>query len=395
LLKGGHVIDPKNQRDGVMDVAITDGKIARVAQNIPADRAWRVIPLQGLYVVPGLVDMHVHVYAGTGDPGVYAGDMSVYPDGHTLRCGVTTVVDAGTSGHGNFFDFKRRVIDRSRRTRILALLNIVRNGMQSLDSQQIPEDMDPKATAAVAKKHPHIVVGIKTAHYSGPEWVGVERAVEAGQLANLPVMVDFGVFRKERPFQQLVLEKLRPGDIYTHMYKNFVPFTDEQGKLLPYLAEARKRGVKFDVGHGGGGFSWKNAVPAVRQGFPPDSISTDLHTGSILSGMKDMNNVMSKFLALGVPLAEVIKMSTWNPAQEIKRPDLGHLSIGAGADVAVLGVRTGDFGFLDVRRVRLPGTKKLECELTLRDGRVVWDLNGRAGEEYSGPSRQTASTTQD
>ena len=381
LLQGGHVIDPKNNRNGVMDVAIAGGKIARVAPNIPAAQARKVVPAQGLYVTPGLVDIHVHVYAGTGMRGAYSGDNSVYPDGHTFRTGVTTVVDAGSSGWRSFPDFKNRVIERSR-TRVLAMLNIVGTGMGGGSIEQNTDDMDSAATARTAKQFPEVVVGIKTAHFRGPEWVAVERAVEAGKIAGLPIMVDFGNFRPERPYQQLVLEKLRPGDMSTHMYLGAVPMLDDNGKVNPYLFEARKRGVKFDVGHGGGSFLWRQAARALPQGWIPDSISTDLHITSMNAGMKDMATTMSKILILGVPLADVIKMSTWNPAQQIQRPDLGHLTEGAAADVAVLRLMKGDFGFLDVRSARFRGNQKLECELTLRDGRVVWDLNGRAGEDW-------------
>src|SRR5262249_38729222 len=249
--------------------------------------------------------------------------------------------------------------------------------------EQDTSDMDPAAAATVALQNPKIIVGIKTAHYDGPEWVAVDRAIEAARLARIPVMVDFGTFRSERPYQTLVLEKLRPGDLSTHMYVGIprarVPLFDDKGKLLPYLAEARRRGVKFDVGHGFESFAWEQVVPAVRQGWLPDSISTDLYARSMNAALKDMTTVMSKFLALGVPLAEVIRMSTSNPAMLINRGDLGHLDVGAGADVTVLSLREGTFGFLDVRNVRLPARQRLECELTLREGRVVWDLNGRAG----------------
>jgi len=196
-------------------------------------------------------------------------------------------------------------------------------------------------------------------------------------------MVDFGAFRPERPFEELVTKRLRPGDMYTHFYIGRVPMLDDEGKVRPYLYEARKRGVKFDVGHGSGSFWWSQAVPAVRQGFLPDSISTDLHTGSMNGGMKTMANVMSKFLSLDVPLEEVVKMSTWNPSRQIQRPDLGHLSVGAEADVAVMRVDTGKFGFLDIRNARFDGTKLLTPELTLRAGRVMWDLNGRAGTPWT------------
>src|SRR6266853_1216954 len=382
LLKGGHVIDPKNRIDQVMDVAIAQRKIARVAANIPEAEAKQVINVPGLYVTPGLVDMHIHAYASTGQKGEYNGDRSLYPDGYTLRNGVTTAVDAGTSGWTSFPDFKEKVIDRAR-TRVLAMINILGQGMGNRQTvEQNTADMDPQATAKMARKYPDIIVGIKTAHYMGPEWTAVDRAVEAAKLAGVPAMVDFGTFPARRPYEELVTKHLRPGDISTHMYTALVPMLDDQGRVRSYLFEARKRGVKFDLGHGGGSFSWKNAVPGIQQGFLPDSISTDLHTGSMNAGMKSMNNLMSKVLSLGVPLAKVIELTTISPALVIKRPELGHLSVGAGADVAVFRVDKGEFGFLDSRRARFTGTQMLICELTLRDGTVEWDLNGRAGEDW-------------
>src|SRR4051794_9393169 len=275
LLKNGHVIDAKNNIDAIRDVGIKDHKIAAVAANIPASQAGKTIDVKGLYVTPGLVDIHVHVYAGTGARGSYAGDLSVYPDGHTLRNGVTTVVDAGSSGWRNFPDFKDRIISRSK-TRVLALLNIVGNGMGGGAVEQNTADMEPRTTAEIAKQYPGVVVGIKTAHFDAPEWTAVDRALEAATLAGLPLMVDFGTFRPERPYQDLVLKKLRPGDISTHMYLDMVPMLDQDKKLLPYLPEARKRGVIFDVGHGGGSLLFRQAVPALKQGWIPDSISTDL-----------------------------------------------------------------------------------------------------------------------
>jgi len=388
LLKGGHVIDGKNKIDAVRDVAIQDGKIAEVSADIPGAKAAKVVDVSGLYVVPGLVDMHVHVYAGTGRRGAYDGDNSVYPDGFTFRVGVTTVADAGSSGWRNFPDFKDRVIDRAK-TRVLAFLNIVGKGMGGAVEQDTG-DMDSQAAARQALEHKDIIIGIKTAHYAGPEWTPVEHAVEAGTLAGIPVMVDFGVFRPERPFQDLVLKKLRPGDIYTHTYLDRVPMLDDQGRLLPYLFEARRRGVIFDVGHGGGSFLFRQAVPAMRQGFPPDSISTDLHIGSMNAGMKDMLNVMSKFLNMGMPLDEVIARSTWAPAREIRREELGNLSVGAGADVAVLRVEEGSFGFVDTYGARMRGSRKLVCELTIRNGKVVYDLNGITREDWDKLGKYTA-----
>jgi dihydroorotase len=381
VLKGGHVIDAKNRINAVRDVAIANGRIAAVAENIPASDARRTVDARSLYVTPGLIDIHTHVFAATMDR-EYTGEFAVRPDGFTFRNGVTTVVDAGSSGWRNFEQFKRLVIDRAQ-TRVFAMLNIVGKGMAGrTDVEQDVSDMDAERTAAMAKSHSDVVVGIKIAHYAGPDWGPVEKSVKAGTLANIPVMVDFATFRPERPFQELVLHKLRPGDIYTHAYLGAVPMLDSEGRLLPYLFEARKRGVIFDVGHGGGSFLFRQAVPAVKQGFLPDSISSDLHTTSMNAGMKDLLNVMSKFLAMGVSLQEVVARSTWHPAREIHREEFGHLTVGAPADIAVLRVVDGEFGFVDSARRRLRGTRKLTCELTLKGGRPVWDLNGLTSDDW-------------
>ena len=388
VLKGGHVVDPRNAIDAVMDVGILDQKIAAVEKNIVPSAADKVIDVSGLIVAPGLVDIHTHVYAGTGLRGAYDGDNSVYPDGFTFRSCVTTVADAGSSGWKNFPDFKDRIIDRSK-TRVLAFLNVVGAGMGGKVEQDVSE-MDPAAAADMAKKYPALIVGFKTAHFEAPEWTAVDRALEAGKLASLPIMVDFGNFRPERPYPDLVSKKLRPGDISTHMYIDFIPMLDSQGHVNPYLFEAQKRGVIFDVGHGGGSFVFNQAIPAVQQGFLPNSISTDLHIGSMNAGMKEMTNVMSKFLNIGLSLRDVILRSTWQPAKEIHHEDLGSLSVGSDADVAVLRVETGKFGFVDSLGGRLDGDQKLVCELTLRGGHVLWDLNGLARGRWQDRTRYSA-----
>ena len=379
LLKGGRVIDPKNKISARRDVAIAGGKIAEVAESIPSAKAHKTIDVTGLHVTPGLVDIHVHVFA-TGGGTQYVGALSVWPDGHTFRNGVTTVVDAGTSGWRNFPLLRDTVIARSR-TRVLSMLNIVGRGMGG-ENEQETSDMDAKATADMAMKNKSIVVGIKTAHYAGPEWIAVERAVEAATIANIPVMVDFGTFKEERPFSELVTKKLRPGDIYTHFYLPWVPMFDSANKVLPFMWEGRRRGVIFDVGHGGGSFVFRHAANAIKQGLLPDSISTDLHVNSMNAGMKGMLNVMSKLLNLGMTLDDIIMRSTLNPAHEIKRDELGTLSVGAEADVAVLRVERGSFGFTDTLGARMTGTQRLECELTLRAGKMVWDLNGISREDW-------------
>lgn len=380
LIKNGHVIDPKNSINEPRDVAITAGKIAAVEKNIDPALATKVVDARGLYVTPGLIDIHVHVYAGTGGKS-YTGDLSVYPDPHSFRACTTTMADAGTSGWRNFEDFKQRVIDRAK-TRVFAFINIVGNGMGGGQIEQNTEDMDSQKTAEMAKKYPDTIVGFKTAHYSKPDWTAVDRVLEAGRLANLPVMVDYGRVLPERPHEEFYLKKMRPGDIYTHLYRPIDPTVDENGKVRPYLFAAKKRGVIFDVGHGGGSLVWRYAVPAMKQGFVPDSISTDLHVGSMNAGMKDIVNVMSKFLVLGMPLEEVILKSTWNPAKEIRREQFGHLSVGATADVAVFRLERGEFGFVDSDKLLMKGTQRLACEMTLMGGNVMWDLNGRGSEPW-------------
>jgi len=381
VLKGGRVVDAKNRINRVLDVGIKDGKIASVAAEIDPKDALKTVDVAGLLVSPGIIDMHVHVYANTGERQSYAGDNSLPPDGFTLRSGVTTVADAGCSGWRNFDDFKQRIIDRSK-TRVLVFLNIVGNGMRGGKYENDLADMEAAPAAEMAKKHPGLIVGIKTAHFAGPEWTPVEHAVEAGKAAGIPVMVDFGEDRPQRPLRDLLTQKLRPGDIYTHCYSGLRHELLDDGKLNPGMIEGRKRGVIFDVGHGGGSFAWRVVVPAMEQGFWPDSLSTDLHTGSMNSGLKDMLNLMSKFLALGMPVEEVIARSTWNPAREIHHEELGNLSVGSPADVAVLRVENGKFGFTDMYGARMDGKQRFVAELTLRDGKVVYDLNGITRPEW-------------
>jgi dihydroorotase len=383
LIQNGHVIDAKNHISAIRDVAILDGKIAAVEEHIDPSKALKTVNVKGLYVTPGLVDIHVHVYGSTGEAHSYAGDNGLFPDGFTLRNGVTTVADAGSSGYKNFEDFKLHIIDRSK-TRVLAFLNIVGAGMRGPKYEDNLADMDPKPAAEMANRHKGLIIGIKTAHYSGPEWTPVEHAVEAGTMANIPVMVDFGTnWPQRRPLYVLLTQKLRPGDIYTHCYSGLRDELDASGHVNKGMWEGRKRGVIFDVGHGGGSFAWRIAVPAIKQGFLPDSISTDLHIGSMNSGMKDMLNLMSKFLALGLPVDSVIADSTWHPAREIHHDELGNLSVGEPADVAVLRLEHGKFGFTDMYGARMDGTEKLVCEMTVKAGKIVYDLNGISRPEWT------------
>ncbi len=385
VIKGGHIIDPVNNIDKVMDLAIKGGKIAAIKKNIPDAQAKKVIDASGLIVSPGLIDMHTHNFFGTEHNRYLANSyQAVPPDGFTFRAGVTTVVDAGSPGWKNFDLYKSQIINPSK-TRVLTFLNIVGEGMSGGAREQNIEDMNPKTTAIVAKQNKDHVVGVKLAHFMGYDWTPTELAVEAGKLASMPVMIDFGGSNPELPLDKLLLEKLRPGDILTHAYAHVngrTPIVGENGKVRDYVFEAQKRGIVFDVGHGGGSFIFKQAIPAVQQGFKPNVISTDLHTGSMNGGMKNINNVMSKFLNMGLSIQEVIATTTSKPAQYIQRKDLGHLSVGAEADVAILNIRKGDFGFIDTRGKRMKGKQKIECELTLRAGNVVYDLNGLASNDW-------------
>ena len=382
VIKGGHVIDPKNNIDAIMDVAIEEGKIALVAKNIDSKQGTQVVNAKGMYVVPGLIDLHGHVFYGTEPDHAYSnGTSAIPPDGFTFRVGVTTVVDAGGAGWRSFPTFKQNVIDNSQ-TRVLSFLNIVGEGMRGGMHEQNTNDMDPKMAAGVARRYRDHIVGFKVAHYNGPEWTPVDNAVKAGEITQMPVMIDFGGNNPPLSIRELFFDHLRPGDIYTHAFAQLgsrEPIVDvDTKKVKPFVWEAQKRGIIFDVGYGGISYSYSQAIPALQQKFYPNTISTDLHIGSMNGSMKDMLSVMSKFLQMGMDLQSVIKASTWTPATVIKREDLGHLSVGAEADVAILKMREGDFGFFDYTGLRVSGDRKFECEMTIRNGRIVYDLNGIA-----------------
>ena len=391
LLKGGHVIDPANHIDEVRDVAVLQGKIAAVEKNIPLGQAGKVVDVSNLYVTPGLIDIHYHVGHGGAPLDWFAVDARAHalplgiPADLALQSGVTTIVDAGTSGAETFLQEKEEVIDRAK-VRVLAFLNVVANGMSGGLEQSL-DQMDSKLCAATIKKYPDLIVGVKTAHYWTKEtwdaehvpWAAVDRAIECGTLAGVPVMFDFWP-RPERTYADLILNKMRPGDIHTHVFAQQFPIILPDGKLNPILADARARGVIFDVGHGSGSFWFRNAVTAQKQGFVPDSMSTDLHSGNYT--VVSMNNVMSKFLAMGVPLDDIIRRSTVNPASEIHRPELGTLSLGKDADIAVLEVMKGHFSYIDSGVARMDGNVKLAARMTVRAGHILYDPSGLSMVEW-------------
>ena len=388
VIKGGHVIDPKNSIDAVMDVAISNGKIVQLSKNIDTKQAAQVVNAKDMYVTPGLIDLHAHVFFGT-EPDHYLsnGLVAVPPDGFTFRVGVTTVADAGGAGWKSFPEFKKNVIDNSQ-TRVLSFLNIVGEGMRGGAYEQNTSDMDPKLSAMVAKEYKDYVVGFKVAHFEGADWTPVDRAVEAGKQAGMPVMVDFGGANPPLSIEELYMKHLRPGDIFTHTYTLLdgnvreTVVDEATHKVKPFIWDAKKRGIIFDVGYGGASFNFSQAIPAIKAGFYPNTISTDLHTGSMNASMKNQLDIMSKFLLMGMPLNEVIKASTWTPAQVIKREELGNISVGAIADLAVLKLSQGDFGFYDKTGYKMEGKKRFECEMTIKGGRIVYYLNGIADPIY-------------
>jgi dihydroorotase len=371
LLKNGQVIDPKNNRNGRFDVAISGNKIARVARNLPVTQARNAVDVSQFYVTPGLIDIHTHFDAQGAWP-------NLQPDHMTLTNGVTTAVDAGSCGWKNFEAFRERVVARSK-TRLLAFLNIAGSGAYS-DAGEL----DSEAAARMVRKYPDVLVGIASVHYqlSGPQ--ALSRAVKAAEANKSVLMV--GCHPMAGPdHRELLLNALRPGDIYTHCYSRLAFLLDANKKVQHSAWADRRRGILFDVGHGGG-FWFRIAVPAVQQAFLPDTISTGADKESALLPRADMMTTMSKFLNMGVTLEQVIERVTVNAAKAIRRPELGTLSEGAIADITVLELRPGRFGFLDSGHGKLIGDKKLFCVLTVRNGQVVWDAEG-----LSQPDWKTAS----
>jgi dihydroorotase len=374
LIRGGYVIDPKTALHDTLDVAVQNGRIVRMAKSIDPRQAAKIIDARGEIVCPGLIDLHTHVFFGSDRQTEYAGGTEdVIPDNFAPREGVTTVVDAGSSGWRNFDAFKERVIDRSA-TRVLAFLNIVGAGMRGGSYEQNTADMNDSLAAAKAGQYPAIIIGFKVAHYTGGDWRPIDAATQAGNQRHLPVMVDFGEHLPQLPIHDLFLNHLRPGDIFTHCFAQLSdrePIVDPiTHQLKPFVFEARKKGIFFDVGYGAISFAFSQAIPALNSGFPPSSISSDNHQRNIRITLPD---IMSRFLALGLDPATVIGMVTWRPAQEIHRPELGHLAVGAVADIAILRLRQGHFVYADYTGHRIAADREFGCMMTIKSGKVEYD----------------------
>lgn len=382
ILKNAHVIDPESGMDEIADVALKDGKIAAIASNLQVHSAEKSCDLTGLYLTPGLVDMHVHCYYTGHSPDAWAGELSLQPDYFSFRGGVTTMVDAGSAGSKNFDHFRTTVFAHSK-TKLFAFLNASDRGMMSLEGEQFPDKNDEQAFYECYARNKDVLCGIKIAHYWGKDWAQLEQAQRLQACLDVPIMIDVGNFYHERPHDQLLLEKLRPGDISTHCFRAPVPVIDERGNLYSYLRKAKQRGIWFDLGHGCASFALRNAVPAMRQGFLPDSFSSDMHGENINSTVMSMPQLLSKLLACcDMPLIELFRRVTSAPAKKLGLPGAGCLRVGEEADLAIWSIREGKFGFRDAAGGKILGTRKLECEMTFRCGEAVWDSDSRLAEPY-------------
>ncbi len=362
ILRGGRVIDPAQKIDGVMDVAFADGKVARVGPNLPADGATEIRDVSGMIVVPGLIDLHTHVYWGGTSLGIDAEDFC-------RRSGVTTAIDTGSAGPGNFMGFRKHVIERSE-VRILAFLHVSFAGIYAFSPRVMVGEseeirlMAPLDAVEVANANRDLIVGIKVRvglHASGRSGtVPLDIALEAAEESGLPLMCHID---HPPPSYEEVVGRLRPGDILTHAFRPFpnTPAT-AQGTVKRAVLDARARGVMFDIGHGKGSFAFKTARAMLANGFPPDTISSDVHLLCINGPAFDQVTTMSKFLCLGMPLGDVIAASTVNAATALRRPELGTLKPGSVGDATILSVRQGQFDYVDVVGEHMTGDRRILSE---------------------------------
>jgi dihydroorotase len=370
ILRGGRVIDPSQGIDGVMDVAFAGGKAAGVAREIKAGPGTQVRNVAGYIVTPGLIDLHTHVYWGGTSLGIDAEEFC-------RTSGVTTSIDTGSAGPGNFAGFRRHVIERSE-VRILAYLHVSFAGIFAFskshmfgESKHI-ELMAPRQAVEVAEKNRDVIVGIKVRvglHASGDQGTGpLNVALQVADEVGMPLMCHID---HPPPSYEEVIGMLRPGDVLTHAFRPFpnAPCT-AQGKVKPAVLEARQRGVLFDIGHGAGSFSFKTARAMLANGFMPDTISSDVHALCIDGPTFDQVTTMSKFLCMGMPLGEVVKQSTVNAGMALKRPELGSLKAGSAGDASILSVKDGEFDYVDVLGEHMTGRQRIVAEGTVVAGKL-------------------------
>lgn len=377
ILRGGRVIDPSQKLDSVTDVAFAGGKVAKIGSGLAAGAQTDVRDVSGFIVSPGLIDLHTHVYWGGTSLGIDAEDFC-------RRSGVTTAIDTGSAGPGNFAGFRKHVIEQSA-VRILAYLHVSHAGIYGFSHRVMVGEseemrlMNPVDAAVVADANRDFIVGIKVRvglHASGTSGVApLDIALQVADEVGMPLMAHID---HPPPSYEEVLERLRPGDILTHCFRPFPnsPAT-AQGTVKQAVLEARRRGVIFDIGHGKGSFAFKTARAMLANGFPPDTISSDVHALCIDGPAFDQVTTMSKFLCLGMPLPEVIERSTVNAAMALKRPELGSLKPGCVGDVTILSVADGRFDYVDVVGEHLIGDRRIVSEGVVIGGR--WWHSATAG----------------
>ncbi|MBM3940424.1 MAG: amidohydrolase/deacetylase family metallohydrolase [SAR202 cluster bacterium] len=382
LIKGGRVLDPGQGLDGPLDIAIANGDIAAIRADIPPAEATRVMQLKGQLVVPGMIDMHIHFIQGAATPGL--NEIAGPPDLAGVQSGVTTVLDAGTTGAWNFGVYPHYVVGKTQ-TRLLCMLNIGKMGIpgQALRKPEIytTEDVDIDATVKVVSMWPKLIQGIKL-RLVGPalESMGVkliELAKEAGRETKRPLMVHLGdlISHNQRAGEvtKALLRALEPGDIVTHVCTS-VPggVLDGNKRVLPELREAEQRGVVFDPAHGRSGFNFEVAQRLAEQDFHPSTISTDITINGRKGPIHSLTETMSKFLALGYSLPDVIAMVTTNAAKALRREnDLGALAVGRVADISILDVVNGKWRFRDSQENVFHGEQALVPVHTVRAGKPI------------------------
>ena len=376
ILRGGHVIDASQNINEVMDVGFSGGKAAGVAKSLKAGPATDIRDVTGHVVTPGLIDLHTHVYWG-------GTSLSIDADDYCRASGVTTSIDTGSAGPGNFAGFRKHVIERSE-SRILAYLHVSFAGIFGFSKTIMVGEsenvrlMAPKEAAEVAAANRDVIVGIKVRvgrHSSGDQGAApLEMALQVAEDVGMPLMAHID---HPPPSYDEVLDMLRPGDVLTHAFRPFpnAPCT-AQGTVKPAVLAARKRGVLFDIGHGGGSFAFKTARAMLANGFQPDTISSDVHVLCIDGPAFDQVTTMSKFLCMGVPLVDVVKQSTLNAAMALKRPELGSLKPGSAGDATILSIKDGSFDYVDVVGEHLTGDKRIISEGVVLKGK--W-WHGREG----------------
>jgi len=369
ILKGARVIDPSQNHDGVCDVAFAEGRVSGFGRDLPAGPATQVRDMAGAIVTPGLIDLHTHVYWGGTSIGIDA-------DEFCRTSGVTTSVDTGSAGPGNFAGFRKHVIDRSE-ARILAYLHVSFAGIFAFSKtimvgeSRDPQLMAPREAVEVAEANRDVIVGIKVRvgrNSSGDQGTApLNIALQVAEETGLPLMAHID---EPPPSYEEVLAMLRPGDVLTHAFRPFPnsPVT-AQGAVKPALRDARARGVLFDIGHGKGSFAFKTARAMLAGGFLPDTISSDVHQLCIDGPAFDQVTTMSKMLCLGMSLHDVIAASTVNAAVALKRMEYGTLKVGALGDATVLSVRDGAFDYVDTRGEHMTGAQRIFSEGVVLRGR--------------------------